>query len=244
MYTKFQYSSPHLTAFRSDLQYRFHATYSYYFGRTSFMDALLLGRPPDYLFTKGYLPHSAPMMRAGGACDWNTGCNETKQRRRRQKAVGYSNCVQGSAKRLRPGLVNFDGAVAYHFCLSLPAAFSQPGRILLADPCRSFVRRRRHLAFWALGPSIYDIFSKYPPSPKSYVLRIRKGNSADSVSASCYFLAECSCHASTRYTVGCEYPAFDQNSGPEISGHLAGSRNKHIYFSLDGRWSGRTPGSK
>lgn len=30
------------------------------------------------------------------------------------------------------------------------------------------------------------------------------------------------------------YPAFDQNSGPEISGHLAGSRNKHIYSSLDG----------
>ena len=31
------------------------------------------------------------------------------------------------------------------------------------------------------------------------------------------------------------YPAFDQNSGPEISGHLAGSRNKQIYSSLDGR---------
>ena len=31
------------------------------------------------------------------------------------------------------------------------------------------------------------------------------------------------------------YPAFDQNSGPESSSHLAGSRNKHIYSSLDGR---------
>ena len=31
------------------------------------------------------------------------------------------------------------------------------------------------------------------------------------------------------------YPAFAQLSGPEISGHLAGSRNKHIYSSLDGR---------
>ena len=38
--------------------------------------------------------------------------------------------IQGSAKRLRPGLVNFAVAVAYHFCLSLPASFSQPGRSL------------------------------------------------------------------------------------------------------------------
>ena len=43
--------------------------------------------------------------------------------------------LQGSAKRLRPGLVNFVGAVAYHFFLSLPAAFTQPGRSFLADPC-------------------------------------------------------------------------------------------------------------
>ena len=33
----------------------------------------------------------------------------------------------GSAKRRAPGLVNFVPAVAYHFCLSLHAAFSQPG---------------------------------------------------------------------------------------------------------------------
>ena len=43
--------------------------------------------------------------------------------------------VQGLAKRLRPGLVNYIAAVAYHFCLSLPTAFSQPGRSLLAGPC-------------------------------------------------------------------------------------------------------------
>ena len=30
------------------------------------------------------------------------------------------------------------------------------------------------------------------------------------------------------------YPAFDQNSGPEISSHLIGGRNKHVYSSLDG----------
>ena len=31
-----------------------------------------------------------------------------------------------SAKRLWLGLVNFDPALAYHFCLNLPAAFLQP----------------------------------------------------------------------------------------------------------------------
>ena len=43
--------------------------------------------------------------------------------------------IQGSAKRLRPGLVNFVTAVAYHLCLALPAGFTQPGRSLFADPC-------------------------------------------------------------------------------------------------------------
>ena len=44
--------------------------------------------------------------------------------------------VQGSAKKLWPGLVNFVPAVAYNLCLNLPAAFMQPGQSLLADPCR------------------------------------------------------------------------------------------------------------
>ena len=35
--------------------------------------------------------------------------------------------VQGISIRPIPGLVNFDPAVAYLFCLNLPAAFSQPG---------------------------------------------------------------------------------------------------------------------
>ena len=34
-----------------------------------------------------------------------------------------------------PGLVNFVPAVAYHFCLALPAAFTQPRVRLLAEPC-------------------------------------------------------------------------------------------------------------
>ena len=45
--------------------------------------------------------------------------------------------IQSSAKRLRPGLVNFVCAVACHSCLSLPAAFTQPGQSILADPCKA-----------------------------------------------------------------------------------------------------------
>ena len=43
--------------------------------------------------------------------------------------------LQGSAKRLKPGLVKFVPAVAYHFCLNLPGAFTKPGQSLLAEPC-------------------------------------------------------------------------------------------------------------
>ena len=34
--------------------------------------------------------------------------------------------VQGSAARQSPGLVNFVPTLAYHFCLALPVAFTQP----------------------------------------------------------------------------------------------------------------------
>ena len=43
--------------------------------------------------------------------------------------------VQGTSKRPFPGLVNFVPAIAYHFCLNLPGAFSQPGHGLLEVPC-------------------------------------------------------------------------------------------------------------
>ena len=41
--------------------------------------------------------------------------------------------MQGSAKVGAPGLTNFVTADAYHFCPSLPAAFTQPGASILAD---------------------------------------------------------------------------------------------------------------
>ena len=46
--------------------------------------------------------------------------------------------VQGSAKRRASGFVNFVPAVAYHSYLALPAAFTQPGAHLLAEPCTFF----------------------------------------------------------------------------------------------------------
>ena len=49
-----------------------------------------------------------------------------------------SDTVQGlgSTNRQAPGLVNFFPALAYHFCLNLPAAFTQPGVRLIVEPCR------------------------------------------------------------------------------------------------------------
>ena len=43
--------------------------------------------------------------------------------------------VQGSTNRRALGLVNLVPALAYHFCLNLPAAFTQPVARLLVDPC-------------------------------------------------------------------------------------------------------------
>ena len=38
------------------------------------------------------------------------------------------------AKRRSPGLMNLVAPVSYHFCLALPATFTQPGDHLLAEP--------------------------------------------------------------------------------------------------------------
>ena len=51
---------------------------------------------------------------------------------------------QGSAKRRSPGLVNSVPAVAYHFCPPLPAAFTQPGDHLVADPMVIYVTSYVH----------------------------------------------------------------------------------------------------
>ena len=45
--------------------------------------------------------------------------------------------LEGSAERPFPGLANSVPAVAYHFCLNLPAAFSQPGNDLIVKPSKA-----------------------------------------------------------------------------------------------------------
>ena len=47
--------------------------------------------------------------------------------------------------RRAPGLVNFVAAVAYYFCLALPAAFMQPGTHLLAKLVEIESASGRHL---------------------------------------------------------------------------------------------------
>ena len=51
------------------------------------------------------------------------------------KCISGRETVLGSAKRQALGLVNFVPALPYHFCLSLPAAFTQPRDHRLAEPC-------------------------------------------------------------------------------------------------------------
>ena len=82
--------------------------------------------------------------------------------------------VQGSAKRLRPGLVNFVAAVAYHLCLSLPAAFTQPSQSLLAKPCAydTSWHRLRLRSGWKLY---------FPPNYPHIFQFCRHGNKASSV---------------------------------------------------------------
>ena len=52
-----------------------------------------------------------------------------------QFAATVGTQIQGSTNRRAPGLVNFVPALAYHFCLNLSAAFTQPGARLLVEPC-------------------------------------------------------------------------------------------------------------
>ena len=56
--------------------------------------------------------------------------------------ISYFPCyiVQGSTNRRAPGLVNFVLALAYHFCLNLPATFTQPGAHLLVEPCTYLIQ--------------------------------------------------------------------------------------------------------
>ena len=53
--------------------------------------------------------------------------------------------LQGSINRRAPGSVNFVLALAYHFWLNLPAAFTQPGACPLVEPCTAL-----HIPWYSL----------------------------------------------------------------------------------------------
>ena len=89
--------------------------------------------------------------------------------------------IQGSAKRRTPGLVNFVIAVAYHSCLALPAAFTQPEDSLLAEPCTEISLSRcsrlrecyRHVEAEVVSKSRNKIHTTWgplfsPPSSSDY----------------------------------------------------------------------------
>ena len=65
--------------------------------------------------------------------------NSPKERKMLDVAIicfeSKSSFRETSAKIGAPGLVNFITAVAYHFCLKLPAVFTQPVSLTLADLC-------------------------------------------------------------------------------------------------------------
>ena len=70
--------------------------------------------------------------------------------------------LQGSAKRRSPGLVNLV-AIAYHFSLALPSAFTQPVDYLSAELCILYITK--HISYHAkatwsimLTPTNFPIF--------------------------------------------------------------------------------------
>ena len=66
-------------------------------------------------------------------------CNRASQRQPMNSTSKWTRTeckwCTGLITRLFPGLVNFVPVVAYHFCLNLSAAFSQPGISLTEKPC-------------------------------------------------------------------------------------------------------------
>ena len=62
--------------------------------------------------------------------------------------------------------MNFVAALAYHFCLALPAAFTQPGYHLLAVPCilvsnAAMIPQVLKAILWQITPNI-DFVTLHP----------------------------------------------------------------------------------
>ena len=65
----------------------------------------------------------------------NLPVNDTRVTNTMRILIHSSPNLQSSSIRWAPGLVKFVPAVAYLFCLNLPAAFSQPGARHIGEPC-------------------------------------------------------------------------------------------------------------
>ena len=84
-------------------------------------------------------------------------------------------------------MVNFVPALAYHFCLNLPAAFTQPGARLLVEPCTSdnfmigFCPRARNLGKPEGNPRKYlnttqNVRYEFLKAPIEYMRGHDRGN--------------------------------------------------------------------
>ena len=60
---------------------------------------------------------------------------DAPDRRVSKQILCPSTLYKAQLKRWTPGMVKFDPAVAFHFCLALPAAFTQPGAHFLTELC-------------------------------------------------------------------------------------------------------------
>ena len=73
--------------------------------------------------------------------------------------TGEPSIVRISAKRRVPGLVNFILALAYYYCLALPAEFMQPEAHTLAQPCHSYIYLTLHFARCLFGELLSPLAS-------------------------------------------------------------------------------------
>ena len=83
-----------------------------------------------YKYMKTWQNHHGP-----GFVNSHLGPEAARKRYHATNLPSVSPIIQRSAKVFVRGLVNFVLALAYHFCLNLPAAFTQPRARLLVEPC-------------------------------------------------------------------------------------------------------------
>ena len=97
-------------------------------------------------------------------------------------------------------MVNFVPAVSFNFCLALPAAFTQPGDYLVAEPCRMEGQKRGHIesggrgsniSKWRPHKSVREMVSSLAPLRLFRGLLSRLCSCMISLLASCIHLRTC-----------------------------------------------------